>query len=303
VSAPLVINLRDGSVWQRRAVSPEGVALYALAGSCQCPEFLMATEAELAALGIAGSADVLPMPVGQEPRTLDRVEDELTGVSLSLYEEELESARLRLALQSAQRGRRELRADCQSAEESRLRWRTACIEAERERDGLRSQVAALLAERHSTNEALDDAAKALRAQRDRIAELEQLVAAATEFRVWEPGYGLYVRRSPGATGFAILEARRTSQGRRAWTTSGWSYSAVLAGEELFCWPDARSAVAEARRVLPGAVVREDGADRSVDRLTALLAPSQALREPDVSVVEVDTVVRLDITPAGSGELS
>jgi hypothetical protein len=37
---------------------------------------------------------------------------------------------------------------------------------------LRTQVAELLAERHSTNEALDDAAKALRADRDRIAELE-----------------------------------------------------------------------------------------------------------------------------------
>ncbi|XUM01273.1 hypothetical protein ACQ86F_31855 [Streptomyces venezuelae ATCC 10712] len=37
---------------------------------------------------------------------------------------------------------------------------------------LRSQLAELLAERHSTNEALDDAVKGLRVQRDRIAELE-----------------------------------------------------------------------------------------------------------------------------------
>jgi hypothetical protein len=43
------------------------------------------------------------------PRSLDAVEDELTGVNLSLYEEELENARLRLALASAQRGRRESR--------------------------------------------------------------------------------------------------------------------------------------------------------------------------------------------------
>lgn len=113
-----------------------------------------------------------PMPMGAELRTLDKVEDELTGVSLALYEEELENARLRLALASAQRGRRGLRADCLSAEESRGRWRAACIEAERERDQLRAQVAALLTERHSTNESLDDAAKALRVQRDRLAELE-----------------------------------------------------------------------------------------------------------------------------------
>jgi hypothetical protein len=85
----------------------------------------------------------LPMPGGPEPlpRTLDVVEEELTGVNLSLYEEELENARLRLALASAQRGRRELRA----------------------------RVAELEAERHSTNEALNealsDAAEALRVDR------------------------------------------------------------------------------------------------------------------------------------------
>lgn len=45
----------------------------------------------------------LPMPVGPAPRTLDQVEEELTGVSLSLYEEELDTDRLRLALKSAQR--------------------------------------------------------------------------------------------------------------------------------------------------------------------------------------------------------
>ncbi|MEE1814263.1 hypothetical protein PUR59_04405 [Streptomyces sp. SP18ES09] len=37
---------------------------------------------------------------------------------------------------------------------------------------LRSQVAELLVERHSTNESLSEAAEALRVQRDRIAELE-----------------------------------------------------------------------------------------------------------------------------------
>ncbi|MGW2692418.1 hypothetical protein ACWC3Y_11210 [Streptomyces sp. NPDC001296] len=41
-----------------------------------------------------------------------------------------------------------------------------------ELEQLRAQVAELLAERHTTNEALDDAVKALRADRDRIAELE-----------------------------------------------------------------------------------------------------------------------------------
>ncbi|MFI2911155.1 hypothetical protein ACG2OD_23350 [Streptomyces sp. PDY-4] len=90
----------------------------------------------------------------------------------------------------------------------------------------------------------------------RVAELEALTAQATEFRLWEPGYGLYVRRAPGATGFGVLEARRTDKGRRCWTTAGWQYSAVLSDTELFCWPDAQTAVAEARRVMPGATVCE-----------------------------------------------
>lgn len=80
-------------------------------------------------------AGPLPVLAGGE-RTLDVVEEELTGVNLALWEEVQAYARLRLALTSAQRGRRQLRA----------------------------QVAALLAERHSTNEALSEAAEALRAR-------------------------------------------------------------------------------------------------------------------------------------------
>lgn len=144
MSAPLVVNTRDGACWTRRTVTEGGIALYALADVCKCPEFVMVTLAELAERGIVGSADVLPVPVSPARRTLDQVEDELTGANLSLYEEELLTERLRWALASAKRGRSRLRA----------------------------QVAALLAERHTTNEALSDAAEALRADRDRIAGLE-----------------------------------------------------------------------------------------------------------------------------------
>lgn len=132
---PLVVNTQDGSCWTRRAVTREGRGLYGLEGTAKdAPELVLSSLADLAGHGLASMADALPMPVG--PRTLDVVEEELTGASLSLYEEELETARLRLALASAQRGRRELR----------------------------SQVAGLLAERHVTNEALDDAVKELRAR-------------------------------------------------------------------------------------------------------------------------------------------
>ncbi|WP_406000739.1 hypothetical protein [Streptomyces sp. NBC_00829] len=104
---PLVVNTRDGSCWVRRAVTREGRGLYALEGApACCPEYVLASLRELAEIGLRGMADALPMPVGT-PRC---VEDELAGVSLSLFEEEQVSARLRLAVKSAQRGRRVLRA-------------------------------------------------------------------------------------------------------------------------------------------------------------------------------------------------
>lgn len=70
MSAPLVVNTRDGVCWTRRTVTSGGIALYAPEGVCRCPEFVMATLAELAEHGIAGSADVLPAPVGPAPLSL-----------------------------------------------------------------------------------------------------------------------------------------------------------------------------------------------------------------------------------------
>jgi hypothetical protein len=74
MSAPLVVNTRDGACWTRRTVTSGGIALYALADVCKCPEFVMATLAELAERGIVGSADALPMPVGPEPQAQDTTE-------------------------------------------------------------------------------------------------------------------------------------------------------------------------------------------------------------------------------------
>ena len=59
---------------------------------------------------------------------LDRLSDELTGCSLSLYEEELDTARLRLALASAQRGRRELRARVAELEAQAEKVATFCAQ-------------------------------------------------------------------------------------------------------------------------------------------------------------------------------
>src|SRR5207248_8827427 len=80
-------------------------------------------------------------------------EEELTGANLSLWEEEQDNARLRLALASAQRGRRESRA----------------------------RVAELEAERHVTNEALDDAVQELREKGKREGFVTEFVAARAEY--------------------------------------------------------------------------------------------------------------------------
>jgi len=75
VSAPLVVNTKDGTCWTRRMVTTSGLALYAPEGVCKCPEFVMATLAELAEHGIVGSADALPVPVGAEPQPLSEVDE------------------------------------------------------------------------------------------------------------------------------------------------------------------------------------------------------------------------------------
>lgn len=63
---PRFVNTKD-ACWVRRAVTSDGRGLYAVEGSCQCPEFLLVPLAELAAVGIVGSADVAPAPFRPEP--------------------------------------------------------------------------------------------------------------------------------------------------------------------------------------------------------------------------------------------
>lgn len=114
---------------------------------------------------------------------------------------------------------------------------------------------ARVAELEAGNAGLDDLR--IRAL-DKNDQLRALLALATEFRLGEPGYSLLVRLAPDGRGWAVLEAQRTSRGRRAWTESGWQHG-LVAGEELFCWPSGRAAVAEARRIMPGAVVLDEPA--------------------------------------------
>lgn len=110
---PLVVNTQDGSCWRRRAVTREGRGLYALAAvQGDVPELVLSTLVELAEHGLSSmSMYALPVPAGAVLRSeLDQARDDVAGACLARWEEEQENARLRLALASAQRGRRELRA-------------------------------------------------------------------------------------------------------------------------------------------------------------------------------------------------
>ncbi|MDX3634366.1 hypothetical protein PV728_29695 [Streptomyces europaeiscabiei] len=66
-SDPVAVTTADGTSWVRRAVTRDGRGLYAVDGSCQCPEFLLVPLSELAVHGIRGMADALPMPVPVVP--------------------------------------------------------------------------------------------------------------------------------------------------------------------------------------------------------------------------------------------
>ncbi|MEX3101186.1 MULTISPECIES: hypothetical protein [unclassified Streptomyces] len=143
MSAPLAVNTADGTVWTHRGSLRDGRALYAPADVCACPQYVMATEAELAEHGIAGVAYALPMPVVEAPLSLqaarvrlDQYGQRTSTWSTALYNDGTERALHKIAL-------------------------TLLAEVDR-----------LEQERHSTNESLSIAAESLRVSRDRIAELE-----------------------------------------------------------------------------------------------------------------------------------
>lgn len=219
MSAPLVVNTNDGTVWTRRAATRAGEALYSMAG-VDCPEMVMATLAELAEHGIVGSADVLPMPVSPEPQA------PMT----------LQAARVRLA----QYGERT------------STWSTATYDSGTERalheiaQTLLAEVNRLEAERHSTNEALDDAVQELREREQRDTVVAEFVAQRAEY----------------------ITAIRNCHPDNGHDYDRWQGHAA-----------ARRQLAELLG-LPVAWPAEDPASvgKSADKLAALLAPTQALQE-------------------------
>ncbi len=87
--------------------------------------------------------------------------------------------------------------------------------------------------------------------RAELAAARELAALATEYRVDGPGGGVRIIRRYDGAGWSVREAAWPSLERRTLLPSGWSSADALSLDELFCWPDAVTAVTAARRALGG----------------------------------------------------
>lgn len=187
MSAPESVRTKDGITWTLRTVTSSGIALYAPKGVCECPDFVMATLAELAEHGIQSAElaaavaehGAFPMPVGPGPQELpaERLAEIRSLDLLALLSDRaapVVSGHLAALLDEVTRLRAERAAI--GDEVARFGIYGAALPATKalvkradelvtENAGLRARIAALLEERRSTNEALDDAVQALRADR------------------------------------------------------------------------------------------------------------------------------------------
>ncbi len=181
MSAPLVVNTNDGAVWTRREGSRDGEALYAPEKCGTCPAFVMVTLTELAGLGIAGSADVLPVPVVPEPQALSP--ERLAEIREHVAETRnwsLGNLAARDLLAEVDRLRAERDEFC-----NRVDTLTAVAQGnKRHVVSLTTECQRLTAEVASLNKALDDAARALR---ERQAEREALVERMRAGQRWQRG--------------------------------------------------------------------------------------------------------------------
>jgi hypothetical protein len=313
----------------------------------------MATLPELAERGIVGSADVLPVPVGPEPRlesgltaeqraTLaaqlgdakpardgllvsfgesirDRREHDHTSqredwfcMNLAAYMGERVAPVLRRLLDAEARVA-ELESGyvapspsctrCYGADAARFVAQggvtTPCpVCGPSEIESLRARIAELEAERHVTNEALSDAAEQLRADRDRIAELE---GKHGRTRVLDRAeYGNFWDLVPHGTDRERIDALVVRLGLLPpappsepgtcpawyWDGSGWWQCVEAEGHHVgeghhnggdLAWDgDAVYAGLTSRADVPDGL----GVAAQPDALTQLMAPTQALRDED-----------------------
>jgi hypothetical protein len=301
VSAPLVVNTKDGTCWTRRGSFRGGEALYAPEGVCRCPEFVMATLAELAEHGIAGTADALPVPGGQPPLAVSEQQIEALAaagnrvvndavhqhlcmcdawpdecVSTGNYymgawdvpglEDAIPAV---LALWERMRGGELGRLSARVVElEALLREATAGeAVADDLYKALQGRVAELETERHSTNEALSDAAEQLRAIRDRIAELEAQPTTG-DFAKW-----LRKKARECPTAPERQESAAEAIARLADKVSRGALRPAVASQAVR-EEDVAPQVEKLRTLLAG---QRDAVAAEADGFTRRIAPVQALR--------------------------
>jgi hypothetical protein len=105
-----------------------------------------------------------------------------------------------------------------------------------------ARVAELEAERHTTNEALDDAVKAIRDANTAAGLVAEYHLPAAD------GGWLAVRREPKGDRWAIYTAGRVLGDRKTWTGELWISIALATDSELWNYTSADAALAEATRL-------------------------------------------------------
>lgn len=168
---PLVVNTQDGSCWTRRAVTRAGRGLYALAGvQGPVPELVLATLTELAEHGLASMTDTPPAPPAASAPGL--LAEDRTAIAALIGDAKPAAPALLVSFAESVRDRRE--HDHSTQLEDWYCLNLAAFMGERMGPVLRrlvdaeARVAELLAERHTANEALDDAVQELRARREDV---------------------------------------------------------------------------------------------------------------------------------------
>jgi hypothetical protein len=173
---------------------------------------------------------------------LAQSEHELTGARLSLWEEEQDTRRLRLALKAASRGRSQARERGADLETLASNLEDELTELREEYANTVARVAELEAERHTTNEALDDTVKAIR-------DANTAAGLVAEYRVpTEDGRWLSVRREPNGDRWAIFTSHLIAGRRRAWVGDRWQELPAYGDNGPWEFDSADAALAEATRL-------------------------------------------------------
>jgi hypothetical protein len=280
----------------------------------------MAALAELAEHGIVGSADVLPMPVGPQqppfppaPETFEeKLRQDVARLQGLLAEAVRDAHRARserdlirervsepfgcthCGVEKRSHGRRYLGGQGVHAWErpsdAQVKGRMLARRAARftphaeslakllvarteDLSGAEARIAELENERHSTNEALDDAVQALRANRDEAAE--------------EP----YVSRLLPPRAAVCARCGHSGEEHHHGDTKCWAHLPRVRQADL-TWSGAT--ICECSAFVAGPSV-----EVSADKLTALFAPTQALREdPHDSPLHHDYRISHDLPESG-----